>query len=162
MHEPHEENQFCRPKLDAGLCAVSICESSPEWLTDLFSDSGTDPCCLTSLLYTPRIRIVGAHCPTKSASWCLSSIFKISEAAIEAPAAHKNASEGSLAVCFLRSPVLQGLRYVHWNLSLTILRSRISIGFTLAVFRILVRWARHQEFLEGRIFPYRKPPMRRK
>jgi hypothetical protein len=42
---------------------------------------------------------VGAHCPTKSASWCLSSIFKISEATIEAPAAHKNASEGSLAVC---------------------------------------------------------------
>ena len=61
---------------------------------------------------------MGARCPTKSASWCLSSIFKISEAAIEAPAAHKNASEGSLAVCFLRSPVLQGLRYVHWNLSL--------------------------------------------
>jgi hypothetical protein len=42
---------------------------------------------------------VGGHCPTKSASWCLSSIFKISEAPIEAPAAHKNASEGSLAVC---------------------------------------------------------------
>lgn len=42
---------------------------------------------------------MGAHCPTKSASWCLPSIFKISEAAIEAPEAHKNASEGSLAVC---------------------------------------------------------------
>jgi hypothetical protein len=100
LHKRHEENQFCRPKLDAGLCAVSVCESSPESLTDLFRrDSGADPCCLTSLLYTPRIRIVGAHCPTRSASWCLSSIFKISEAAIEAPATHKNPSEGSLAVC---------------------------------------------------------------
>ena len=36
---------------------------------------------------------VGAHWPTKSV---LSSIFKISEVAIEAPAAHKNTSEGSL------------------------------------------------------------------
>ena len=117
LHEPHEENQFCRPKLDAGLCAISICESSPEWLTDLFRrDSGADPCCLTSLLYTPRIRIVGAHCPTKSASWCLWSIFKIREAAIDAPQPIKKHQKGVWRFV-LRSPVLQGLRYVHWNLS---------------------------------------------
>ena len=42
---------------------------------------------------------MGAHCPTKSASWCRSNSFSISEVAIDAPAAHKKASEGSLAVC---------------------------------------------------------------
>ena len=42
---------------------------------------------------------MGAHCPTKSASWCRSNIFSIREVAIDAPAAHKNASEGSFAVC---------------------------------------------------------------
>ena len=42
---------------------------------------------------------MGAHCPTKSASWCRSNIFNISEVAIDAPAAHKNVSEESFAVC---------------------------------------------------------------
>ena len=42
---------------------------------------------------------MGAHCPTKRASWCRSNIFSIREVAIDAPAAHKNASEGSFAVC---------------------------------------------------------------
>ena len=42
---------------------------------------------------------MGAHCPTKSASWCRFNIFSIREVAIDAPAAHKKASEGSFAVC---------------------------------------------------------------
>ena len=42
---------------------------------------------------------MGAHCPTKRASWCRSNIFSIREVAIDAPAAHKNPSEGSFAVC---------------------------------------------------------------
>ena len=64
---------------------------------------------------------MGAHCPTKSASWCRSSSFKISEAAIEAPAVHKNASEGSLTVCCSIARAM-ALRYVQLDLSSTAVR----------------------------------------
>ena len=73
---------------------------------------------------------MGAHCPTNNASWCLSSIFRISEAVIEAPAVHKNASEGSLAVCSsiarATGPSLCSVRFVIAGL----FESGISIGFT--------------------------------
>jgi hypothetical protein len=63
----------------------------------------------------------GRPFPTKSASWSRSSIFKISEAAIEAPATLKKASEGSLAVCSSIARAT-GLRYVQRDLSSTVLR----------------------------------------
>jgi hypothetical protein len=41
----------------------------------------------------------GSPLPDERASWCRSNIFSIRDVAIDAPAAHKNASEGSFAVC---------------------------------------------------------------
>src|SRR5947209_5034616 len=45
------------------------------------------------------MRNVGAHCPTKRLSCCLPEICNSREPAIEAPAAHRNQSDGILAVC---------------------------------------------------------------
>src|ERR1700739_1443731 len=47
----------------------------------------------------PKSKNVGTQCPTKVESWCLSVALRRSESRMEPSAAHRNRSEGSLAVC---------------------------------------------------------------
>src|SRR3954463_8936090 len=58
-----------------------------------------DPSCFTSLLYNPRISIVGAHCPTNRLACLLPMSCSVAEVAMQPTAAHRNVSDGSFAVC---------------------------------------------------------------
>ena len=51
------------------------------------------------LVIEPQKQKVGAHWPTNNASWFFPLTFKANEPAMEPNAAHKNKSDGSLAVC---------------------------------------------------------------
>ncbi len=64
------------------------------------------------LVVKSRIRIVGAHWPTKLLMCCLPINCRPSDRPIEPTAAHKNVSDGKRAV-YLRSCALPFLRYGH-------------------------------------------------
>jgi hypothetical protein len=58
----------------------------------------SEPSCLTNLLYIPKIRNVGAHCPTNNAHWSLPIAFSVAEIAIDPTAIPRYAVLGSLDV----------------------------------------------------------------
>jgi hypothetical protein len=78
---------------------------------------------------------VGAHCPTKRASWCRSNIFSIREVAIDAPAAHKKRIRGKFRGLFFNGScygpslcsmgfVIEGITKAHSRLDSLIRRVR--------------------------------------
>ena len=71
-------------------CYVCICPDTA---------SGSEPCNFTILLYRPRVSRVGAQWPTKFAFRSSPISSRASDKPTEPTAAHKNKSEGSLAVC---------------------------------------------------------------
>src|SRR5579862_6057692 len=61
--------------------------------------AASDPWSLTILLYKPRIKIVGVHCPIKFAFFSCPVAIITSDKPIAPRAAQRKVSEGNFAVC---------------------------------------------------------------